>query len=201
MTLLFSPLFQMASTLLGGIGVAVLLGSKIPYIGPIIQAVQKFIDPVADAIQAANSRIQNYQNNVGTIWENSFRRILDLFESFDTSFALSIAGTAAGVSALGNNQCAKSIFTNIAGDLITPMETAFGTVMSYVESLLDSLQSLLDVLASTAWQTIQDGLNAILEKVPPVLEWLNPLEGLGALLDAEVTLPWFQLPYLETKLG
>lgn len=192
---------QFASTLSVGIEVALQLGGMIPYVGPVIKVASKFIKPIMDSLQKANKRTKNFQNTIGEAWANSFGKVQSLFESFETTFAKGIAGAAAGMSSIGSNQCVRSIFDGVTGDILGSLDSALGSVLYYVETLLASLKSFLGVLSSTAWQKIQEGLNKILEGITPVLEYLNPLEPLAELLDKEITLPWFQLPYKEKFLG
>ena len=124
-----------------------------------------------------------------------------MLESFENTFAKGIAGVASGISTIGSNQCARSIFNGMADGILDTMDSALGSVLSYVENFMLALQNLLNVLSASAWTKIQDGLKKILDGVTPVLEYLNPLDPLAELLDKQITLPWFEPPYKEKFLG
>jgi len=180
---------------------AVDIGSYIPYIGPLLKVAKTPVEFAKDSITKASDKTARFQNNIGKVWQNSVGRVLEILDSFSTTFIGPLLGVAGTISVVEDNQCAESIISGFLGDFLGIAESAMNSIQDYSHTLLNSLKDLLDVLTSSFWQTVESGLNTIMGGITPMIDFFKPLEGLGALLETEITIPWFQLPYLEQKLG
>lgn len=183
------------------IDVAVDVGSNIPYIGPVLKVGKVPVELAKDMIVKASGKVTTYQNKIGDVWERSVGKVFEILEGFSTTLIDPIVATGDAINVMEGNQCVQSIFTGSLPGFLETTETALASILDYSQKLLDALKNLLETLVGSFWTQAESTLQDIMDKIEPMNEFLSPLEPLGDLLETEITLPWFQLPYFETKLG
>jgi len=182
---------------------AVFIGKNIPgAVKLIFTPVESTMRPINDALGNADTKIQQFHNNVLEVWEQSIGRVEAVIARYD-DHVVRMAGQAAGALAfLQESTCARALSTTMAGwDVTNGLDNHVGQVKDFVNSFVSALNHLRSILQATSFRNIQNSLQTFADGVAPLQRFFHPFQPLADLLQEEIDLPWIALPYSQSRLG
>ena len=124
--------------------------------------------------------------------------MIDIFEA-KLEEGSSLQGFARGVK---DNQCiAQTVNKIVVFDVISDIETVTDIIKEHAKPLLEAMDILDKTLNYPTWKNVENSLKEIFDVIEPIKFFFKPFEPLASLMQKEIVLPWFKLPYSKSNLG
>jgi len=182
---------------------ALIAAGYIPYIGPIFKTARNNIvyKTVKDGLEDTSKKASKFEENILDKWDTSIGKVLEMMDSFEGKLEDS-AGIQSFVKGVQENQCIQKTLEEIVGfDLFYTIDTALDTIEDYANSLMGAMRKLVEELNGTAWESAASALETLFDVIEPLKAFLKPFEPLANLMQKQIVLPWFKLPYSKNNLG
>ncbi len=189
---------------------ALQIGTFLPYgIGNFLKPAHTALKPVErQTIQRVNDTATEIQKKFIKPWDNTVGSVIDTLDKYTfmlNSYAplISTYGDFVG----DTSTCLPELLIKILGlgDIADFGQAALAKTVRIIQAaaneVLNALNVLVDVMKEKAWKTFENVMTTIAEVVAGIWEVFSPFELLTAIMQYEINIPWFKLPYKKRYLG